>query len=188
MENQEGIKQRDTNSIRYPQNVDDKIEKLAKSFKRSKKELFCQMVDYFYRSKKDPADPGDEVLKKELSAGVNRILSFIKQQEKDYLLPVFTDTGVLKTAVSRQISFLEGIGKHLATESMKTNKLMEYSGRLAEELKIIAAGRIEKETLKQRFIELLEYYINQREEMGWTTSATKKEELVTHVRKMLKQL
>jgi hypothetical protein len=188
MENQDGIKQRDTNSIRYPQSVDDKIEKLAKSFRRSKKELFCQMVDYFYRSKKDPADSGDEVLKKELSAGINRILSFIKQQEKDYLLPVSTGTDILKMAASRQINFLENIGKNLATESLKTKQLVEYSHNLARELKIIAAGQVEKEALKQRFSELMEYYIQQREEMGWVTSAIKKEELITHVRKMIKQL
>ena len=93
----EVMKQRDTNSIRYPKETDEKMEKLAKSLGRSKKELFCQIVDYFYRSKKDPSDFGDEMLKKELSSGISHILSFIRQQEKDFLLPLFTDTGVLKT-------------------------------------------------------------------------------------------
>lgn len=41
-------KQRDTNSTRYPKETDKKIEKLVENFRRSKKELFCQMVDYFY--------------------------------------------------------------------------------------------------------------------------------------------
>lgn len=188
MEKQDTIRQKDTNSIRYSQEVDVKMEKLAKSFRRSKKELFCQMVDYFYRSKKDPADPGDELLKRELSSGVNRILSFIKQQEKDFLLPVFTDTGVLKAAASRQTSLLEGIGKHLVAESAKTKTIIERSDSLAKGLKLIAARQAEKETLKQRFSELLEYYIAQREEMGWTTTAAKKEELMTHVRRTLKNL
>jgi molybdopterin converting factor small subunit len=52
------MKQTDTNSIRYPAAVDEKLGKLAEIFKRSKKELFSQMVDYFYRSKKDPEDWG----------------------------------------------------------------------------------------------------------------------------------
>jgi len=46
------MKQSDTNSIRYPKEIDDKLDKLARSFHLSKKEFFCQMVDYFYRSKK----------------------------------------------------------------------------------------------------------------------------------------
>src|SRR5690606_19495396 len=99
------MKQRDTNSIRYPKETDEKIEKLAKSFRRSKKELFCQMVDYFYRSKKDHSDFGDELLKKELSSGISRILSFIRQQEKDFLLPLFTDTGVKKCFFKAKGSF-----------------------------------------------------------------------------------
>jgi len=181
-------KRRDTNSIRYSQEVDVKIEKLAKSFRRSKKELFCQMVDYFHRSKKDPADPGDELLKRELSAGVNRILSFIKQQEKDFLLPVFTDTAALKTAAVRQTSLLESVCKHLAGESAKTKMLLEHTGNVAKELKLIAARQTETDTLKQRFGELLEYYISQREEVGWTTSAARKEELVSHVRRALQNL
>ena len=60
------MKQADTNSIRYPAAVDVKLEKLALLFGRSKKELFGQMVDYFYRSKKDPEDWGDEALKRTL--------------------------------------------------------------------------------------------------------------------------
>lgn len=99
------MKQNDTNSIRYPKEIDDKLDKLARSFHRSKKEFFCQMVDYFYRSKKDPSDPGDELLKRELSAGINRIISFIRQQEKDFLLPVFSDVGLLKVA-SQSITML----------------------------------------------------------------------------------
>ncbi|WP_286421095.1 BfmA/BtgA family mobilization protein [Myroides odoratimimus] len=61
------MKQLDTSSIRFSKPVNEKLEKLALGFKRSKKELFTQMVDYFYRSKKDPSDFRDEVLKKELS-------------------------------------------------------------------------------------------------------------------------
>ncbi|MBS0027255.1 BfmA/BtgA family mobilization protein [Chitinophaga sp. 22321] len=182
------MKQTDTNSIRYPQEIDEKMEKLAKNLSRSKKELFCQMVDYFYRSKKDPADPGDEVLKKELSAGVNRIISFIRQQEKDFLLPLFTDAASLKTASSKQKELLEGIAKLLLAEREKTLSLIEKTDRLLAGMKIIATRQAEKDTLKQCFSELLEYYIVQREEMSWTTTTQKKDELAAHIRKSLKNL
>ena len=182
------MKQRDTNSIRYPKETDDKMEKLAKSFRRSKKEFFCQMVDYFYRSKKDPADPDDEILKRELSLGVNRILSFIRQQEKDFLLPLFTDSGILKTASLKQKELLEGIGRHLLAESEQTAVLTKRSEQVINGLKHLISKQKEKEMLKEQFGRLLNYYITQREEMGWTTSSVKKEELIVHVKQSLKNL
>jgi hypothetical protein len=182
------MKQADTNSIRYPAAVDTKLEKLAQGLGRSKKELFGQMVDYFYRSKKDPADYGDEILKKELSSGINRILSFIKQQEKDFLLPVFTDTGVLKMAAARHNELLEGIGRHLVGEAEIIKGIVERSDRLLGALRFLTTQKADKDALKQRFSELLEYYISQREEMGWTTAAVKKDELIAHVRQSLKNL
>ncbi|PJR03570.1 BfmA/BtgA family mobilization protein [Avrilella dinanensis] len=182
------MKQRDTNSIRYPKETDEKIEKLAKSFRRSKKELFCQMVDYFYRSKKDPADPDDEILKRELSSGVNRILSFIRQQEKDFLLPLFTDSGILKKASLKQKELLEGIGRHLLIESEQTAVLTKRSEQVINGLKHLISKQKEKELLKEQFGRLLDYYITQREDMGWTTSNVKKEELIVHVKQSLKNL
>lgn len=113
---------KDIYSIRYPAEVDDKLEKLSQGLKRSKKELFCQMVDYFYRSKKDPADWGDEILKKQLSSGINRIISFIRQQEKYFILPLFTDSGIIKNSSAKQIHLLEAIGKHLVAESEKNKR------------------------------------------------------------------
>lgn len=182
------MKQKDTNSIRYPKETDEKIGKLAKSFRRSKKELFCQMVDYFYRSKKDPADFGDEVLKKELSSGISRILSFIRQQEKDFLLPLFTDSGTLKAVSLKQKKLLEEIVKHLLTESERTAILTKRSEQIINGLKHVILKQKEKEILKEQFSQLLDYYINQREEMGWTTSSVKKEELIVHVKQSLKNL
>jgi len=182
------MKATDTNSIRYPKDVDDKLEKLAANLKRSKKELFCQMVDYFYRSKKDPSDPGDELLKRELSAGINRILSFIRQQEKDFLLPMFTDAAVSKTISLRQKEILEGIGRHLLTESEHTAAVVKRSEQIINGLKHLISKQKEKEILKEQFSQLLDYYIVQREEMGWTTSNVKKEELTAHIKQVLKNL
>lgn len=182
------MKGRDTNSIRYPKETDDKMQKLSERLRRSKKELFCEMVDYFYQSKKDPADSGDEMLKRELSSGISRVLSFIRQQEKDFLLPLFTDTGVLKSVSSKQMEILEGIGRHLLTESEKTDILTRRSEQLINGLKHLLSKQKEKELLKEQFSQLLDYYINQREEMGWTTAGTKKEELIIYVRQSLQNL
>ena len=157
------MKQADTNSIRYPAAVDVKLEKLAQLFGRSKKELFGKMVDYFYRSKKDPEDWGDEALKKELSSGISRILSFIRQQEKDFLLPVFTDAGTLKTSAIRHTEFLEAIARLLLKETEKTKAMMERNEKVLSGIKFLVSRQADIETLKQRFSELLEFYIIQRE-------------------------
>lgn len=182
------MKKTDTNSIRYPSATDEKLEKLSKGLNRTKKELFCQMVEYFYRSKKDPADWSDEFLKKQLSSGVNRILSFIRQQEKDFLLPVFSDTSILKAAAAKEIKLLEGLGTLLISESENSKLLIERNDYLLKSIKIIISKQEEMKILKERFSEILEYYITQREEMGWTTTAIKKEELINHVRKSLQNL
>lgn len=182
------MKERETNSIRYPKETDDKMQKLSNNLKRSKKELFCQMVDYFYRSKKDPADPGDEMLKRELSSGISRILSFIRQQEKDFLLPVLSDTANLKTVSSRQMEILEGIARHLLAESEKTAVLASGSQQFINGIKYLISKQKEKELLKEQFSQLLDYYITQREEMGWTKSVVKKEELIAHIKHSIKSL
>lgn len=182
------MKKRDTNSIRYPSDVDEKLGKLSKGLGRSKKELFSQMVDYFYRSKKDPTDWEDEILKKQMSSGINRIISFIRQQEKDFLLPLFTDSQIVKNAAGKQIQLIEAIATHLMAESEKTKKIELQNELMVKGLKIIASTKQEKKKLKESFSEILEYYITQREEMGWTTSNLKREKLVSFVRKSLQNL
>jgi hypothetical protein len=89
-------------SVRFGIDTDLKFSKLAEKLGRSKQELFGQMVDYFYKSKKDPADLNDELLKKELGQGINRIISFIKTQEKEALTPIMADGRELQ----RSLTFL----------------------------------------------------------------------------------
>lgn len=182
------MSEKDTNSIRYPKEVDVKMNKLAQSLHRSKKEVFCQMVDYFYRSKKDPADPGDEMLKREISSGINRILSFIRQHEKDFSLPLFNEIGVLKTVSDEQSKAMETIVNHLVAEGKNTIIIAQHSESILANLKLVHSWQKGKDRLKKEFSELLEYYIAQREEMGWTTTIVKKEELMAHVRQSLKNL
>ena len=79
-----------TRSVRFPVEVDSRLTLLSRKLGRTKRQLVMEMVDYFYRSKKDPADLNDEALKKELSSGVNRILSFIRKQETDLLVPLYS--------------------------------------------------------------------------------------------------
>lgn len=182
------MKQLDTCSIRFSKTINEKLEKLALGFKRSKKELFIQMVDYFYRSKKDPSDFGDEVLKRELSSGISRIISFIKQQEKDFLLPSFTDVGLLKVAIANNRDKLSKIDNHLVRESEISTALLKNTKSTIGGIRVLINHQRQKEELKEQFSELLEYYISSREEMGWTTANAKKEQLIEHVRQSLNNM
>lgn len=95
---------------------------------------------------------------------------------------------MLKSSSAKHIELLEAVGKHLVAESEKTKVLVHQSEYLVKEYKKIVSEKTEKQLLKERFSEILEYYIKQREEMGWTTSAVKREKLVSHVRKSLQNL
>jgi len=53
-------------TLRFSAETDEKLGKLAQRFTLSKFQFFNKMVEYFHRTKKDPADINDEVLKNTL--------------------------------------------------------------------------------------------------------------------------
>lgn len=175
-------------SVRYPAAVDEKFVKLALKLGRTKRQLFIQMVDYFYKSKKDPADLNDEVLKRALSSGIHRILSFIRRQESDLLVPVFT----IVEGVSEATKIYAGLLKESNTQAGEDARtLKSFRARLdsiEHGLTAIRNSQYDKETLKIRFGKILDFYISQREALGWPVSNAKKTELAKHVRQSLKNL
>ncbi len=177
-----------TRSVRFPEEVDGRLSLLSRKLGRTKRQLVMEMVDYFYRSKKDPVDLNDEVLKKELSSGVNRILSFIRKQETDLLVPLYSMLDELG-AVSRQQS---GIIDLISDEQQKSSEFLkantEYLGSLDKVLKKIFLGITQRQELKDGFKRILEHYIAQRETLGWPVSNAKKEELAKQVREALDKL
>lgn len=175
-------------SIRYPVETDEKLEKLALKLGRTKKLLFMEMVDYFHKSKKDPKDLNDEVLKKELVNGVNRIIAFIRRQESDFLLPSFTELGkLLQIAVSNN-KYLNGLGRYALEDEKKTKDILDNLGLLGMAIAKTHTHLEDKALLKARFKKIMEYYITQREALGWPVSSAKKEELQIHVRQSLENL
>ncbi|WP_333887550.1 BfmA/BtgA family mobilization protein [Sphingobacterium siyangense] len=175
-------------SVRFPMEVDGRLEHLSLKLGRTKRLLVIQMVDYFYRSKKDPADLNDEVLKKELSSGVSRILSFIRKQETDLLVPVYSMLDELTAMHRHQSDTIDIISdeQQQASKFLKANT--EYLGSLDKVLKKLLLGIAEKQELKDSFRKILEHYISQRETLGWPVSAARKEELAKQVREALDKL
>jgi len=177
-----------TKSVRYPVATDIKLEKIALKLGRTKKTTVIQMVEYFYRSKKDPLDLSDELLKKELVNGNNRIIGFFKTQEKDFLLPIFSDSGILVTIAKQHTLYIKDIGKYMVQDLENAKKLAEGMNTLQRGIAKTQTYLEDKALLKSRFSKLLEYYITQRESLGWTTANVKKEELQAHVRQSLENL
>lgn len=175
-------------SVRFSIEIDERLAILSRKLGRTKRMLVIQMVDYFYKSKKDPADLNDEVLKKELSSGVNRILSFIRKQESDLLVPIYSMSSELITLTK----LLGSISKVIAEGQLKgnesNNENLKQIKTVDNHLKQLLTKVGEKETLKSHFGKILEHYITQRESLGWSVSAVKKEELAKQVRNALDKL
>jgi len=177
-----------TKSVRFPETVDGRLTLLAQKLGRTKRELVMQMIDYFYKSKKDPADLNDEVLKKELSSGVSRILSFIRKQEGDMLVPMYSAMEELTTIAQAQSPLLGDIGHGQAEAAVAIRETIGYLKLVDGTLKKMLGNMRERETLKARFRQVLDHYITQREALGWPISVTRKEELAKHVRQSLDNL
>ncbi|TCC96787.1 BfmA/BtgA family mobilization protein [Pedobacter psychroterrae] len=175
-------------SVRFNALTGEKFEKVAIKLGRNKRLVFMQMVDYFYRSKKDPIDLNDELLKKELANGINRILSFIKRQEGDFLLPIFSDTEGLMVIAKEHTKYFKAIGQYLINDDEHTKEMIKRMTSLDRAIAKTQNHLEEKALLKLRFKKILEYYISQRESFGWPVSAAKKEELQTHIRQSLENL
>ncbi|SDE94874.1 hypothetical protein SAMN05216464_11139 [Mucilaginibacter pineti] len=175
-------------SVRYPQVVDVKLEKLARKLGRTKRALFIQMVDYFYKSKKDPADLNDEMLKKELSNGVSRILSFMKTQEQELLQPTFTHANTMVTTSQKRTEWIIKLNDWLNAHKKTVEQVDQRMGSLEKAIEKTQKNLNDKALLKSRFTRILEYYISQRESLGWPVSAAKKEELQAQVRQSLENL
>lgn len=161
-------------SIRFPQKSDDKLSALVLKFGRSKKLFLVQMIDYFYRSKKDPADSGDELLKRELSYGINRILSFIKQQEKDLLIPsmnLVTENFRLLNLFQEKFNGQEQI---LANQNKQTNAMLLEIDHISRG---ITKSKTEKDTVISNTILLIDRFLKDRDAISWSLNSVKKDEL-----------
>jgi hypothetical protein len=176
-------------SVRYPVVVDQKFEKIALKLGRTKRQVFIQMVDYFYKSKKDPVDLNDEVLKNTLLKNHQQYIGFIKTQENMLLVPI-------KTLMDRIGESQRQIIERFNTEVLQHNvdvlnnqhaQAVVFSeiGRLME---VISKSQKSKDTLKAQFMSILDSYIRSREAFTMMTSGREKEELVAMVKDQVRTL
>ena len=176
-------------TVKYSVSDDAKFEKIALKLGRSKRLVFSQMLDYFYRSKKDPTDLNDELLKNTILKGQKEYIGFIKTQETELLIPIKRDSARMIEAMKKIIDRFNGqILKH--NDEMLSNQLAQAKrlGTLHEVVSNIEMKIITKERLKKNFMLIMNSYIRERERMGMMTSSKEKEELAEQTRKQIELL
>ncbi|MGY4540042.1 hypothetical protein ACVW0P_004484 [Mucilaginibacter sp. UYNi724] len=176
-------------SVRYPLSVDQKFEKLALKLGRTKRQFFIQMVDYFYKSKKDPVDLNDELLKNTLMKNHQQYIGFIKTQENMLLVP-------MKSLMDRVGESQRQIIDLFNTEVLHHNldvlnnqhALAAMLSEIAKLMEAILQSQKNKEALKSQFMSILEGFIRARESFTMITSGKEKEELISVVKDQVRSL
>ena len=173
-------------SVRYPVVVDQKFEKIALKLGRTKRQVFIQMVDYFYKSKKDPIDLNDDLLKNTLLKNHQQYIGFIKTQENMLLVPMKT---LMEKIGESQLQIIDRFNTEVLTHNadVLTNQhdLAAMMGEIARLMDAILQSQKSKEMLKAQFISILEAYIKAREAFTMMTAAREKEELIAITKKQV---
>jgi hypothetical protein len=167
-------------SVRYPVTVDQKFEKIALKLGRTKRQVFIQMVDYFYKSKKDPLDLNDELLKNARMKNHQQYIGFIKSQENILLIPMKTEMDRVSVSQGKIIDrFNSEVLKHNVDMINKQNVHDQKLNAVGVMMDTIQKGLKSKEALKAQFLFILDSYIKSRDAFGMMTSGREKEELIS---------
>lgn len=176
------------NAIKYTKVTGDKLQKISIALGRSKRLVFAQMVDYFYRNKKDPTDLNDELLKIALAKGHKSYMAFIRAQEDLLLVPI--NQGVEKM-INNQRDIVKFFNEQVlgANRTMLNNQevLLKFA-RDNDKLFSLIVQKMEcKESLKLKMLQILNGYIKSREDLG-AFKAREKEELAESAREQVENL
>lgn len=182
-------KDTNTKTLRFSDDIDEKLKNLAQKFGRGKQHFFEQMVNYFHRTKKDPTDINDEILKNTLVKNHDTYIRFIRAQEEKVLIPV-------KTEVDRMIESQIKILDCFNTQILKSNKDLLSNQQMQvlkfketdQLLKTILDKLVTTENLKLKFMYILNNYIRARDQFGMMTSAKEKDELIQETRQQVTNL
>jgi hypothetical protein len=147
------------------------------------------MVDYFYKSKKDPRDLNDELLKKELVKRSDNIIGFIRTLEDQLLRPLVKS---FDRITNSQGSIVKFFNEHIITHN-KEQKAAYATQQATLNTIHTSVKRIEtvqqtKDITKRKCLEILNFYIQHREAMGMMTKQVDKDSLIENVRQQMKNL
>ncbi len=179
-------------TIKYNTQTALKMDRIAQKLGRPNRLVFAQMVDYFFRSKKDPLDINDELLKNTLLKQHKDYIAFIKTQENDLLIPIKREVDRMTSSQREINNLLSELEKKNVTLVNGQSELVSagknYSSKLSntdEILKNILVKLSTREQFKKQFHYILDTYIKSRDAFGMMTSAREKEELARITRNQI---
>lgn len=179
-------------TIKYTAQTALKMDKIALKLGRSNRQVFAQMVDYFYRSKKDPLDINDELLKNTLVKQHKDYVGFIKTQESDLLIPIKREVDRMILNQKHIVDFFNDLGKHnkvvLASQQELLTSQKDHNQRFTEIIGAITtmSGKLAtRDRLKSQFHYILNQYIKSRDAFGMMTAVKEKEELIQKTRNQI---
>jgi hypothetical protein len=178
-----------TKTIRFAVPTSNRLQTIADKCGMTRLDCFAAMVDYFYKSKKDPRDLNDELLKKELVKRTDTIIGFIRTTEDELLRPLISDTGRITTSQKQIVNYFnkEIIGHNKQQEEAYAKQESTLKS-VYQFIQRIDKAQLDKSELKLRFSKILEYYIKAREQMGVMTKQVEKDALNQNVRQQLQNL
>jgi hypothetical protein len=185
-----------TKTVRFTETTNDKFTKLALKLGRDKRIVFEQMVDYFYKSKKDPLDLNDELLKNTLLKQHQQYIGFIKTQENDLLIPTKREVDRMVTALRK---VLEAFNNDVLRQNEAQIKVIQVIAnnqdiqvkkfaQTDQFMQDVVARMDTKEQLKTKFLHILDNYSKIRDTFGITTPAVKRQELLQSAHNQIKLL
>lgn len=106
------------------------FEKLAQQYGLSNKGLLAAMVQYFKATKADPRDPKADNPTDAIKALDRRLISFIKQQEKEQLRPIKDELILISRKLYELDDPASGVGKieHLRKINERLRQVAEKVG------------------------------------------------------------
>ncbi len=165
-------------SIRFPVGTHVQLIKLCEKLGRNQVELFIAMVDYFYRTKKDPADINDEMLKNTLVKNHQTYIRFIRSQEDNLLIPV-------KESVDKMITNQREIVRYFNEQVLNANKtILNNQETTTTLLQAIGNSLDNKEKLKVKFL----YILNTYSKALQNTSPKEREGLLQEARQQVSKI
>lgn len=183
-------------TVKFPEAVALKFDKIALKLGRSKRQLFTQMVDYFFRSKKDPSDLNDEFLKTTLLKSHKDYIGFIRTQENELLIPIKTDVTRMVVKLGEIVDRFNAqvlkhndnlMAKQLVLLNNQDAQIRKFS-QTDEFMKLVFNKLETKEQLKGKFILILDTYVKARNSFGITTAAKEKDELIQKTKELINRL
>jgi len=175
-------------SIKYSEAEGKKLDLISLKLGRPKRQVFLQMIDYFHRTRKDPLDINDEILKNTLLKQHREHIGFVKTQENDLLIPTKREVDRLVESQKKVIHGFNGLLKQNEIIPQLMDRQNHYLHQLEIHYKSIVVQLSDKEKLKHLFLNIFSNYAIARDNISGLGSRKDREQLLSTTINQIKLL